>query len=285
MSDTQEQARGGFKLVAQVGRVPSMVVPLDREQELRFERLMDTLVMLDMHQHPLVLTENMDQLNDYFRARDYAWGYEGARAGGWTAVTTANILSTHGFAAEGSYAEFSDLVTEVALMLADMSKQGDGVVKVQRADDVLAAKQRGVIGFLPTVEHLAMGNQLHYIDVLYGLGIRLAGLTYSRKTYVGDGPKAIEGLLEYCDEWMPRPSGFEPALPERMAEVNRRATELGRGPIPATIFGAVLDSRELEQYEKLGAVCAMFRLSPQNFDTVPATLERAMKVVREYRGS
>jgi hypothetical protein len=101
----------------------------------------------------------------------------------------------------------------------------------------------------------------------------------------GDGPKAIEALLEYCDEWMPRPTGFEPALPERMAEVNRRAAELGRGPIRATIFGAALDPRELEGYEKLGAVCAMFRLAPQNYDTVPATLERAMKVVREYRGS
>ena len=100
----------------------------------------------------------------------------------------------------------------------------------------------------------------------------------------GDGPKAVEGLLEYCDEWMPRPTGFEPSLPERMAEVNRRAAELGRGPIPATIFGAALDPRELEGYAKLGAACAMFRLAPHNYDTVPAALERAMRVVREYRG-
>jgi probable F420-dependent oxidoreductase len=100
----------------------------------------------------------------------------------------------------------------------------------------------------------------------------------------GDGPKAVEGLLEYCDEWMPRPTGFEPALPERLADVNRHAAELGRGPIRATIFGAALDPREIERYEKLGAVCALFRVAPHNFDTVPAALERAMNVVREYRG-
>jgi hypothetical protein len=41
-----------FKLAAQVGRVPSMVVPLDREQELRFQRLLEVLVMVDIHQHP-----------------------------------------------------------------------------------------------------------------------------------------------------------------------------------------------------------------------------------------
>jgi probable F420-dependent oxidoreductase len=100
----------------------------------------------------------------------------------------------------------------------------------------------------------------------------------------GDGPKAIEGLLEYCDGWMPRPTGFEPALPERMAEVARRAAELGRGPIPSTIFGAALDPRELERYEQLGAACALFRVAPHNYDLVATTLENTMKVVREYRG-
>jgi probable F420-dependent oxidoreductase len=100
----------------------------------------------------------------------------------------------------------------------------------------------------------------------------------------GDGPKAIEGLLEYCDGWMPRPTGFEPSLPERMAEVNRRAAELGRGPIPSTIFGAPLDPREFERYEKLGAEAVMFRLAPHNYDGTPAVLEGAMQVVREYRG-
>ena len=176
-----------FKLAAQVGRVPSMVVPLDREQQVRFERLMDTLVMIDLHEHPQVLTDDIAQLHDYFRSRDYAWGYDAVRAGGWTAICTANVLSAGAYASEGSYIEFSDLVTEIALMLADLAKQDSSVTRIAHAQDILDAKQRGAIGFLPTVEHLAMGAVLHHIDVLYGLGVRLAGLTYSRKTYVGDG--------------------------------------------------------------------------------------------------
>ncbi len=187
MSISDPAVGSRFTLAAQVERVPSMVVPLDREQELRFQRLMDTLVMIDMHQHPQVLTERMGDLLDYFRNREYAWGYDAVRAGGWTTVGTANVLSAIGFAPETSYIEFSDLVTEIALMLADMVRHGDGVAKISRADDILAAKQRGVIGFLPTVEHLAMGAHLHRIDVLYGMGVRLAGLTYSRRALVGDG--------------------------------------------------------------------------------------------------
>lgn len=164
-----------------------MVLPLDADQERRFDRLMESLVMIDMHQHPMVLSERMDELIPYFRSRDYAWGYEAVRAGGWTAVTTANVLSALGFASEGSYLEFSDLVTEIGLMLADLAKHADQVATVHSVDEILAARQRGQVGFLPTVEHLAMGSELYRIDVLYGMGIRLAGLTYSRKTYVGDG--------------------------------------------------------------------------------------------------
>jgi membrane dipeptidase len=188
--------RGRFTLAAQVGRVPSMVVPLDREQERRFERLMDDLLMLDMHQHVQVLPEPMDDLFEYARAREYAWGYEAARAGGWSTVTTANGLSTIGFTSELSFVDFSELATEVALMLADVAHQGDAVVKIGRAQDIEAARQRGALGFLPTVEHLAMGAHLYHLDVLYGLGVRLAGLTYTRKTYVGDGQlEQVDGGL------------------------------------------------------------------------------------------
>jgi membrane dipeptidase len=178
---------GRFTLAAQVGRVPSMVVPLDSDQERRFEWLMDDLLMIDMHQHVQVLPEPMSDLFEYCREREYVWGYEAARAGGWSTVTTASGLSTIGFTAELSFVEFAELATEIALMLADVARQGDAVVKVGRAADIEAARQRGALGFLPTVEHLAMGAHLHHIDVLYGLGVRLAGLTYAKKTYVGDG--------------------------------------------------------------------------------------------------
>jgi membrane dipeptidase len=174
-------------MASQVERVPSMVVPLDRDQTLRFERLLNTLTLVDMHEHPMVLTDDVGELPAYFRGHRYEWAYDAVRHGGWTAVGTANGLSCSAYAAEGSFARFEDLVDEVALMLTDMSRHGDGVVRIQRADDVIRARQRAAIGFLPTVEHLALGNELHHVDVLYGLGVRVAGLTYTRKGWLGDG--------------------------------------------------------------------------------------------------
>ena len=176
-----------FKMAKQVDRVPSMVVPLDREQSLRFERLLDSVTLVDMHEHPMVLTDDVRELPAYFRSHEYQWAYDAVRNGGWTVVGTANGLSCSAHAAEGSFARFEDLVEELALMQADLSRQTDDVVCIQCADDVVRARQRGAIGFMPTVEHLALGNELHHVDVLYGLGVRVAGLTYTRKGWLGDG--------------------------------------------------------------------------------------------------
>jgi membrane dipeptidase len=176
-----------LQMARQVGRVPSMVVPLDAEQMLRFERLLDQLTLVDMHEHPMVLTDDIGDLPAYFRSHAYQWAYDAVRQGGWTAVGTANGLSCSAHADDGSFARFEDLVEELALMQADLSKQGDKVVRIQCTEDIGRARQRGAIGFLPTVEHLALGNELHHVDVLYGLGVRLAGLTYTRKGWLGDG--------------------------------------------------------------------------------------------------
>jgi hypothetical protein len=43
-------------------------------------------------------------------------------------------------------------------MQADVSKCGAEVTRVAPTDDILAARQRQTIGFMPMVEHLALGH-------------------------------------------------------------------------------------------------------------------------------
>jgi len=176
-----------FALAAQVGRVPSMRLPLDQQQELRFKGLMDDLLLIDVHQHPMVLTADANELPAYFRGNAYAWAFEAVKAGGWTTVATANLLSCLGKEPDASFSRFGDLVDEIGMMLADIHKQAGQVSKITRSQDILAARQAGQVGFLPTVEYLAIGTELHHVDVLYGIGVRLAGLTYMRKSVIGDG--------------------------------------------------------------------------------------------------
>ncbi len=176
----------GIPLAKEVGRVQSVTVPLDGEQEKRHQCLVDEAVMVDVHQHPFVFPEDVNQFVEYLRSNDYRWGYEAVRHGGWAAVATANVFRGMVNNQDISFMAFEDLVADVGMMLADLSLQ-DKVVKVTSADEIESAKQQGKSGFFPTVEHLAIGKELQGVDVLYSMGVRLAGITYNRKNYIGDG--------------------------------------------------------------------------------------------------
>ncbi len=196
---------GRFHFVSQVGRVPSMTVALDARQEARFQRLMDESVMIDLHQHPMVLPEDFGQYFEYLRSDNYVWGYDAVRAGGFTAVGTANVFRGMLHTSEMSFIRFSDLLDEITMMIADISRNDD-VLQVSSASEIESAKSRDKVGFFPTVEHLAIGNELNLVDVLYNAGIRLAGLTYSRKAYIGDGifERNDGGLSEFGVEVVQR---------------------------------------------------------------------------------
>ena len=173
-------------LVKQVSQPRSIAVVLDNDQEKRFQRLVEETTMIDLHQHVMLKPEDPSQLLEYLHGDRYAWGYEAVRHGGFTAVGTANAYRGMLHADEMSFIRFEDLIDEIGMMLSDVGRHHD-VIKVSNASEIEAAKQHGQVGFLPTVEHLAIGSELQRVDVLYNVGIRLAGLTYRRRSYIGDG--------------------------------------------------------------------------------------------------
>ena len=179
-------AANGIPLARELNRVPSFTVPLTASEDARFQGIMEEAVMVDVHQHPFVMPESMERFIDYLRGNRYQWGYQAVEAGGWTAVTTANVFSGLRNTTDMSFVEYEDLVAEVGGMLADVASQ-QNVVKIGNADDIVAAKQQGNIGFMPTLEHLAIGNRIERVDALFGMGVRLAGITYNRKNFIGDG--------------------------------------------------------------------------------------------------
>ena len=174
-------------LVKEVGRVTSSQVPLDSQQQKRFEGLIESLVMIDLHQHPFVFPENLDLFAEYLRSGDFRWGYEAMRHGGFSGVATANVLACLLNSHDVSFIRFDDLVSELNQMISDLALHGDIAIKVGNADQIIAAKNSGKLGIFPTVEHLAIGNRIERVDLLYNLGVRLAGMVYNRKNYVGDG--------------------------------------------------------------------------------------------------
>ena len=184
-------------LAAQINRVPSMVVPLDAHEEVRFERLMDGLLSIDMHQHTMVMPRDLRDAYAYAASYDYVWGYDAIREGRWSTVGAACNMSALMRGVDGSFIAFDELVVEIALMLADVRLQSGGGA-IARVADIERAHQAGAIGVLPVAEHLALGDQPHRVDVLYGIGVRMAGLTYARRSQLGDGQNEVTdaGLSE-----------------------------------------------------------------------------------------
>ena len=175
-----------FSMSLEIGRVPSSTVPLNALEEVRFQDLAEEAVMIDVHQHPFVLPEAMDRFVDFLRTNRYHWGFEAVKQGGWSTVTTANVFGALQNATEMSFVEYEDVAAEVGMMLTDVAAQPD-VVRVGNANEILAAKQSGQIGFMPTLEHLPIGNRLERVDQLHSQGVRLSGITYNRKNFIGDG--------------------------------------------------------------------------------------------------
>ena len=222
-------------LAREIGRVASSRVPLDAGQEVRFRRLAEKAVMIDVHQHPMILPEDVSRLTEYLRGNIYGWGYEAVRQGGWTAVTTANMFRCLVNNPDMSFAEFDDILTEVGLMLSDVDRQED-VVKVTSAAEIEAARQEGKVGFMPTLEHLAIGNDINRLDILYSAGVRLAGLTYNRKNYIGDGQQERNagGLSEFGVEVVRRMNRLGMCIDVSHASIPTAMDAIGFSEAPIT---------------------------------------------------
>src|SRR6185503_1631318 len=65
----------------------------------------------------------------------------------------------------------------------------------------------------------------------------------------GDAPTTFDRVVEFCDGWMPIPGRSGPGLAGKIAELQRRAKEAGRAPIPVTAFMAKPDRGFLDELE------------------------------------
>jgi probable F420-dependent oxidoreductase len=75
----------------------------------------------------------------------------------------------------------------------------------------------------------------------------------------GNGPKVLERVVAFGDEWMPnRVTG----LTDRVAELNRLAAEAGRDPIPVTLSGARPDPELIERGKQVGVHRCSFYIDP-----------------------
>jgi probable F420-dependent oxidoreductase len=93
----------------------------------------------------------------------------------------------------------------------------------------------------------------------------------------GSGPKVLDRVLDYADGWAPNAQPFE-VLAERHAELQRRAAELGRPPVPVSVFLRDPEAGVLRQMDEIGVTRAVIWIDPSQRDAAEAALERLAKL-------
>ena len=96
----------------------------------------------------------------------------------------------------------------------------------------------------------------------------------------GDGPTTFDRVLEYADGWMPVAGRMGPTLVEKIATLQRRAKEAGRGPIPVTAFMVKPDRAVLDPVEAAGVERAIFGIPSETADKVLPLLDSYAKLIR-----
>lgn len=99
----------------------------------------------------------------------------------------------------------------------------------------------------------------------------------------GDGPRAVDHMVEYGDGWIPHPNRKEGPLGERIAAAHRKLADAGRGPVPITVFGALGNDEEVAEFTELQVERCVFRLPPVRRDEALPILDRFAALMNRSR--
>jgi membrane dipeptidase len=161
-------------------------VSLSKIEEERFEEIMERNIVIDLHEHPSLQPEDMSR--DYRNEGREVLAYEALSFSGLDAIFD-NMMDGYGSITSKHGNHWTDVVQNLGMRLCDIAHQ-DFVIHCRGVDDIIEAFQTGRLAWVAVFETLnCIENEVDRIDVLYGLGLRSAGLIYSESNMLGSGLK------------------------------------------------------------------------------------------------
>ncbi|HEY1706573.1 MAG TPA: membrane dipeptidase [Trebonia sp.] len=173
----------GVRLATDVARVPAYD-GLDAGALERAGRLLATVPAVSLHDHPVLLPDPMEA------ATWQAWRADGRETLGYDGLAGSGLAGV--FASSLSGADVATLTRWAGLLQADLAHRADAI-PARLAGDVPpgAAGPSGtgapLAVFLSLEDLGGVGTDISGIEVLYGAGIRCAGLAYNPGNALGGG--------------------------------------------------------------------------------------------------
>ncbi len=187
-----------FTLAKEIGRAPSRQIALSPPEEQRVQMLLSQHLAISMHDHPVVVPEEVSEIFEQkHRGRDFT-GFAGLAASGLDCIFD-NLMN--GLCTITSHAgwKWTDVVHDLGMRRCDLAHQ-DFIIICDGVRDILTAHGTGRLALVPTLESATpIENELDRIDVLYGLGVRSMGITYSEANALGSGLRETgdSGLTQF----------------------------------------------------------------------------------------
>jgi membrane dipeptidase len=170
---------------------------LDAAGEARVERLLEESLVVSLHDHPIRLPAAMDEVHALRReGRDFL-AYEGLSRSGLDVVFDGMANGEATITSKSAW-KWDDIVYDLGMRLCDMRHQ-DFVYPAYTLAEVEAARTNGRLALVLTEEAATpIENELDRLDILYGLGVRVIGITYVESNTLGGGQwEASDGGLTH----------------------------------------------------------------------------------------
>lgn len=177
-----------FKLSKQVDRVEPYAVPVTSEQEQQVQSILDSEVVVSVHDHIKVMPEDAREAMEYNHCGRNWTGYEGMSRSG-VDIVIENFMNGSAVITSASGWKWTDIIHDLGMRFSDLAHQ-DLIYKAETYEDLLRAKPEGRIALVACVESaMPIENEVDRVDVLYGFGVRMMGITYSESNALGSGLK------------------------------------------------------------------------------------------------
>ncbi|KPU42337.1 membrane dipeptidase (peptidase family M19) [Oxobacter pfennigii] len=177
-----------FELAQEIDRVEPYLIPLTAEEEKRAEEIIHKNLIISLHDHPSITPHDAKELMDYEREGREATAFLGLAHSCLDAVFDNMMDGTCVIGSKAGW-KWNDVIHDMGVRSCDIAHQ-DFLVKAQNVNDIYEAKKNGKIAWFISLESSTMiENELDRIEILYGLGCRMMGITYSESNSLGYGLK------------------------------------------------------------------------------------------------
>lgn len=180
---------------------------LPPEQESRAAKLHRESIVIDLHEHPHRLAQNMlRDFETYARSGRVAMGYDGIALSGMTACFNGYGGSAGRRSSPISW-QFDDILWDLGTRQADIIHHPEVTILGTCVNDIYSAKETGRCAVFANVENAGIiGNEIDRVDMLYGLGVRCLGLSYNQRNTIADGSSEAQdsGLSKFGEKVVKR---------------------------------------------------------------------------------